>query len=87
MNLKEVHWGAIVLGAAAVTTIVAFAPIATVAGATMLEAMGGGFGAGASVGANSAILGTAAAVGGIVGNMTSKLFARFRDATTTLLER
>ncbi len=81
--LKDISWGAMVIGAGAVIAMVAFAPV-TVAGTatTALAALaeGTGFGAGA-------ITAGAAVVGAALGNMTSKLLHRAQDATTTLIGR
>ena len=74
--LKDINWGAIILGAAAVTTIVA---------ATLSP---GGLMAGFSLLADSpAILAGAAVVGGVIGNTVNKLICRAQDAASTLVQR
>ncbi len=80
--LKDISWGSIILGAAAVTALVAAAPLAA-GGATILSAL-----TAAETGLSStAVLAGAAVTGGALGNMVSKLFHRAQDAATTLVQR
>lgn len=81
--LKDVSWGAMILGAGAVIAMVAFAPVtvagtATTALAALAEATGFGTGA---------ITAGAAVIGATLGNMTSKLLHRAQDSATTLVQR
>jgi hypothetical protein len=74
--MKDVSWGSIILGAAAVTTLVA-STLST-----------GGLMAGFSMLAESpAVLAGAATVGAVIGNMTSKLIHRAQDTASTLVGR
>ncbi len=75
-SMKGVSWGSVILGAAAVVALVALGPAAGLIGA--ME------GIGLSAGMTYA---AAATVGGVVGNMVSKLGHRAQDATTTLVGR
>lgn len=72
MALRDVNWGAVVLGAAAVTAFVAIAPVA----APLMTALG-----------TAGAVGAAAVTGGVAGEMVSKLFNRTRDATEALVHR
>jgi hypothetical protein len=77
--LKDISWGSIILGAAVVTAVAAVALAGSFAAVPAMLA-------GASTTTN-AVLGGAAVVGGVLGNMTSKLLHRAQDATTTLVGR
>lgn len=81
--LKDVNWGAVILGAAAVTVIVAFSSISlpcatctTIIGELTKQGI-----------APALTLAGAALTGGALGQMTSKFLSRARDATNTLLQR
>ena len=80
MSMKDISWGSMIAGAAAVTVIAAVA--LTPAGFLGMSL------AGTALAANEgATLIGAAVVGGTLGNMVSKLFHRAQDATTTLVGR
>ena len=81
-SVKDVSWGSVILGALAVTAIVAAAPLLA-GGVTILGAL-----TASSVGMGSgAVLTGAAAGGGLLGNMVSKLCHRGQDTLTTLVQR
>lgn len=84
MSLKDISWGGVILGAAAVTAIIAFAPIATLAagGAGSILAAAGEMGM-----SQGAVLGIGAIAGGALGNMISNACGRVQDAATTLIRR
>ena len=75
--MKDISWGAIILGAAAVTAIaaVSLSTGGVLAGVSLLAANQG------------ATLAGAAVAGGVLGNMASKLMHRVQDSATTLVER
>ncbi len=77
MAMKDISWGSVILGAAAVTAFVAMAPAAI----PLLTVLG------TTAAAKGAVLAGAAIAGGVAGNMVSKIFGRAQDATTTLVER
>lgn len=76
MALRDVNWGGVVLGAAAVTAITALA-----------LAPGGALAASALAANSAATLTGAAVTGGIAGNMVSNLGHRVQDSATTLIQR
>ena len=94
-SMKGVSWGSVILGAAAVVAFVAFAPVITTGAAAAAAIAAGGAGTtvlGAltaeAVGLGSAtVLASAATVGGLAGDMVSKLCHRGQDALTTLVQR
>jgi uncharacterized protein with LGFP repeats len=81
MIMKDVNWGAVILGAAAVVSIVALAPAGAAIAAGLAET-----GMTASTAAAVTYTG-AATTGGVIGNMVSKLLHRAQDAGTTLIGR
>lgn len=77
--MKDISWGAIILGAAAVTAIAAFGLAGSFAAIPAMLAN-------ASAATNTLLAGAAVA-GGALGNMASKLMHRVQNSATTLVER
>jgi len=79
--MKDVNWGAVILGAGAAVALLALSvsaatPAAVTMGATLVSSLG-----------TAGAYGTAATVGATAGNMLSKLLHRAQDAGTTLIGR
>jgi hypothetical protein len=74
--IKDINWGAVILGAAAAVAIVASGT-----GAALLANL-------AEMGvAKGVTVAGAGIVGGVIGDMVSKVFHRAQDAGTTLIGR
>ena len=82
-SFKNVNWGAVIIGAVAVTAIAALSTI-TVGGAAVSYIAAMSSGIGISQGAVAA--GTALA-GGAIGQKVANLFHRGQDAAVTLVGR
>jgi hypothetical protein len=88
MAIQDISWGAVLAGAGIAIALAASVPIAA-AGAAGVAGTTTVIGALTANGAMSSTLAYTAtgAVGGIVGEFTSDLFKRTRDACNTLLQK
>lgn len=90
MAIQDISWGAVIAGAGIAVALAASVPITTAAAGAAATAAGAGtlIGALTNAGMSSALaFGSTAVVGGIVGEFTSDLFKRTRDACNTLLQK